>query len=224
MPLYEKLYVLKDNEKFVQKYQKDFLLFQIYSLKVLREAYVLWPELPWFIRKNTPRAVQDLIEESPCFPDKVLQLKLNEYHIRQAVDVLSKYQTCNVPISQDPVVQQNLYKLTSKQGDEALSILQNALQQGQFSDKMAELAVQTGHKFLAKDKYYLHWQFSKKFARAAALKHQVIADGSICYTFPTIQLTKGCMNHCSHCDSRAEPHLSHMPWPMFRALYRELNK
>lgn len=221
---YEKLYFLRNDEKFVRKYLNDFLIFQIYSPAVLRGAYALWPGLPWYIKKNMPRKIQDFVDKSPFLSDKILRKKLNEYTIQQAVHVLSSYQACDVPISQDLTVAKNRYKLTSRHGDKALAILKNALQRKQFSDKMADLAVYSSHKFLAKDKYYLHWQFSKKFARAATLKHQLIADGSICYTFPSIQLTKGCLNHCSHCDSRAEPHLSHMPWPMFRALYRALNK
>ena len=90
---------------------------------------------------------------------------------------------------------------------------------------MADLAVRSGHKFLAEGKYYLGWKFSSKFARYVTIKHCMQGDNTICYyTFPAIQLTKGCMNHCSHCDSRAEAHLSHMPWPMFRSLHRALNR
>ena len=224
MKYYEKLYFFKDDGKFVQGHLADFLLFQIYSPKVLRKAYAKWPELPWFIRENVPKDIQVLIEKSPHYSDKVLRTKLNEYHIRQAVDVLSKYQACDVPMTQDPTVPQNRYKLTSKRGDKALLILQNALQQKQFSNKMADLAVHSTHKFLAEGKYYLDWKFPSKFARCATIEHCMQGDNSICYTFPAIQLTKGCMNHCSHCDSRAEAHLSHMPWPMFQSLHRALNK
>lgn len=223
MTYYEKLYLLKDDKKLIQERLDDFLLFQVYSPTILRKAYARWPELPWFIRENTPEDIQRLIEKSSHFSDKAIQLKLNEYYIRQAVDVLSKYQACDTPITQDPTVPKNRYKLTSKQGDKALLILQNALKEKQFSDTMADLAIHTSHKFLSKDKYYIQYKFSKKMASSLAWPDEDEA-GQIHYEFPTIQLTKGCMNRCSHCDSKAEPHLSHMPWPIFRSLYRGLNK
>ena len=224
MQYYEELYIFKNNKKFVQRYLHDFLLFQIYSVSVLRQAYPNWPATRWYLRENTPLLIQELIEKSPFLSNEDLQLKLNEYYISQAVSALSSYQACDTPITQDSFFPQNRYKLTSKKGDKALSVLKIALQKRQFSDKMADLAIRTGHKFLFKQDYYIDFKFPKWFAGALTKKHQMIEDNSVCYIFPAIQLTKGCMNHCSHCDSRAEPHLSHMPWPVFCSLYRNLNR
>ena len=224
MRYYERLYTLKDNKKIVQKYLNDFLLFQIYSPEILHQAYISWPELPWFIKKNVPQKVQDLIENSSYVSGKVLQTQLNEYYIRCAVDVLSAYQSCDTPITQDKTIPQNRYKLTAEKGDKALVILQNALQEKHFSNQMADLAIRSGHKFLADDKYYRYPKISFQMASAYALPIRPEGEKETNWMFPTIQLTQGCLNHCSHCDSCAEPHLSHMPWPIFRGLYRNLNK
>ena len=224
MYYYEKLYFLKDNKKAVIKNLNYFLLFQIYSPTVLRQAHDTYTELPWYVWENAPLQIKSLTNESPKMNDQQLQVHLNKYHIQQAVSVLSAYQTCNTPLTLDKSVQQIQYKLTSKQGDKALSLLRDALSKKQFTDKMAQLALYSGHKFLAQDKYYIKWKFPKYFARFLTIKHRQIEDNSIHYTFPTIQLTKGCQNKCSHCDSRAEPHLSHMPWPIFKSIYRGLNK
>ena len=224
MKSYEKLYFLRNNKKVVQEYLGNFLLFQIYSVPVIRYSYPDWPAVRWYLRQNTPDEIQNLIEKSPYLSNEVLQEKLNEYHIRQAVRVLAAYQSCDTPITQDPSVSKNRYKLTTKHGDKALTLLQKALQEKKFSDEMADLAVRTSHKFLAEDKYYLRWRFSKKYASLLAIPATEEGDTEESWIFPAIQLTRGCLNHCSHCDSRAEPHLSHMPWPLFRGLYRNFNE
>ena len=224
MKYYEKLYFFKEDKKLVQERVNDFLLYQIYSVPVLRKIYPEWPAFRWFLRQNTPTEIQSLIEKSPYLSDEKLRLELNEYHSRQAVQVLSAYQACDTPITQDKTVPVNRYKLTTRHGDKALAILQNALKQKQFSDKMADLAVRSSHKFLMEDKYYLRWRFSEKYVSDLAFPVQEKGDTEKAWMFPIIQLTQGCLNHCSHCDVRAEAHLSHMPWPLFRGLYRNLNK
>ena len=220
----EKLYFLRNDDKSIQNYLKDFFLFQIYSPLILRRIYPNWLAQRWYLRKNTPVEIQELIEKSPYLSNKILQEKLNEYYIRQAVQALSAYQACDTPITQDPTIAKNRYKFTSEHGDKALAILKNALQKKQFTDKMTNLAVRAGHKFLAEDKYYLRWNFSKKIVSLLSIPVKEEGDTEESWMFPTIQLTRGCLNHCSHCDSNAEPHLSHMPWPLFRGLYRNFNK
>ena len=220
----EELYFLKDNEKIVRKYQNDFLLFQIYSVPVIRRAYPDWLSTSWELKENTPEEIHQLIEKSPSLSDKLLNKRINEYYISRAIAVLSAYQACDTPITQDKTVPQNRSKLTSKMGDKALSVLKNAVEKGRFSDQMADLAIRTGHKFLADDKYYIRCNFSAKDARRLAISSYEIGKKEADYMFPAIQLTQGCLNNCSHCDSRATSHLSHMPWPLFRTLYRGLNK
>ncbi len=203
----------------------DCLLFQIYSPTVIRQAYLPWPTLPKYLRDNTPEDIVKLIEQSPYLSDKALKEKLNERAISLAVQTLEKYKSCDVPFTQDIKVPQQRVKLTSRAGDEALLILKNALANKQYTDKMAHLALCTSHKFLFDSKYYLPLYITKSTADALTLPMRKKKKGPIlAYKFPVIQLTKGCQNHCSHCDSRAEPHLSHMPWPIFVAWYRGLNK
>jgi len=130
MKIYEKVYFLRNNKKVVQECVNDFLLYQIYSPRILRCAYPDWLSKWWYIRQNTPSEIQNLIEKSPYLSDKELQKRLNEYHIRQAVRVLSAYQSCDMPITQDPSIPKTRYKLTTKHGDKALTRLQKALQAG----------------------------------------------------------------------------------------------
>lgn len=225
MKCYDHLYSFSSDKKLVQQCLGDFLLYQIYSPVVVRQLYRDWPILPVYLKDNVPEDIVRLMENSPYLSNKVLQEKLNERAIYQAVSVLESYQSCDVPLTTDPTVPKNRLKLTSKRGDKALLILKNALVNKQYTDKMANLALRTSHKFLFDSKYYLPIHVSKDKADALAFPIRYEKDGPIvAYKFPAIQLTKGCMNHCSHCDSRAEAHLSHMPWPIFVALHRGLNQ
>ena len=141
MRYYEKLELLKKHPKTIKKRLGDFLLFQIYSPSVLRQAHSDRSELPWYIWEKITSEIRELINETHNINDKQLEYRLNEYHIRQAVSVLSAYQTCNTPITQDRTIHQYPYKWTSQRGDKALSILKNALAEKQFSNKMADLAL-----------------------------------------------------------------------------------
>lgn len=220
----EALYILKNNEKTVQNCLYDYLLYQVYSPEVIRQAYVRWSEFSWAIRENVPDEIQDLIVKNIFFSNKELQQKINAFEIKQAVQVLKGYQSCDTPITQNPHMAQNRYNLLSKKGEKALKILEQAEQQKHFSNQMADLAVASTHKFLGEDKYFLGLKINKKDAAYFALPFRSDKDKRIRYMFPAIQLTKGCLNNCSHCDSRAKPFLSHMPWPLARNLYRQFNR
>lgn len=224
MKYYEKLFFLKENKKTARELLGDFLLYQIYSVPVLRSAYPNWPALPWFLKKNTPNEIQELIEKSPYLSDKDLREKLNAYQIQKAVQILKEYQNCGVPLTQDPTIRQTRRKLTSPKGDKALKILQDALSEKNFSDKIARLAIRAGHKFLIDPDFFRKWYISRQFAKNLTFEDFNPTTQEKCYSFPAIQLTKGCVNHCSHCGARATSHLSHMPWPVFKTLYTALNK
>ncbi|MBE6446864.1 MAG: hypothetical protein E7021_05640 [Alphaproteobacteria bacterium] len=222
---YRILYLFKNNPKIVQRFLNQFLLFQIYSPEIIRQAFRRWPEVPEFIRQSTPEDAEDLIESSFMFSEDELKSKINRYYIENAVWVLKNYQNCAVPLTKDPIVKQTQRKLTSKQGDKALKILQKAKEKKQWTDKMAKLAVACSHKFLFDPKYYRQFNITAGLANAMAIPHlDEKANPTGDYRFPAIQLTKGCTNNCSHCCERAEPHLSHMPWPIFTALYDSFNK
>ena len=222
---YRTLYLFRNNKKIVQRFLNQFLLFQIYSPEIVRESFRRWPEVPEFIRQSTPEEAEDLIESSFLFNDEKLNEKINQYYIEDAVRVLKAYQNCAVPLTKDTSVKQTRRKLTSKQGDKALKILQQAKDKKQYSDKMAKLAVASSHKFLFEPKYYRQFKITADLANAMAIPH-LDKNGNPTgdYRFPAIQLTKGCTNNCSHCCERAESHLSHMPWPVFTTLYDGFNK
>ena len=220
---YRTLYLFRNNKKIVQRFLNQFLLFQIYSPEIVRKSFRHWPEVPEFIRQSTPEEAEDLIESSFLFNDKKLNEKINQYYIENAVQVLKAYQNCAVPLTKDTSVKQTRRKLTSKQGDKALKILQKAKEKKQWTDKMAKLAIASSHKFLFDPKYYRQFNITAGLANAMAIPHlDEKANPTGDYRFPAIQLTKGCTNNCSHCCERAKPHLSHMPWPIFTALYEVL--
>ena len=222
MHYYDKLYFLRNNENYVQNiaHLEDFLMFRIYSVPILSFAHQMWSQIPWYLKQNTPPEVQNMIE-NPGIPS-LLNQQLNAYHIQRAIQVLSAYQACDVPLTQDKSVSQKCYKLTSTVGDKALI----KLKQAQPTDKMADLAIRTSHKFLAEDQYYMSFHIDKEMADLLITPMYLTQGDTIRRTelYPRIQLTKGCLNHCSHCDVCAEPIVSHMPWPMFRGLYRALDK
>lgn len=215
----EELYCYRNEPEFAKKNLGYFLLFQIYSAPIIRETYRKWPELPAFIRENTPAEIVTLIDKSTHFSDRKLRKRLNQYYIEKAVQVLKNYQNCAVPLTDDPTIKQTRRKLTSAVGDRNLKILERAKEQRVFTDKMADLAIHCTHKFLFDSKNYRSWHISSKLAQAMAQDH---GNGEI--TFPAIQLTKGCGNNCSHCCERATNHLSHMPWPVFVNLYKAFQK
>ncbi len=219
MKAYEKLYRFKDNPKFIEKNIGDFLLYQIYSPCVIRTCYPLWPQLPKVYRENTPPEIESLMEMSPFLNTDQLAQKLNRYQIEKAIKVLKSYQNCSVPLTQDQSVKKTRRKLTSSVGDSNLKILQQALQKGNYSNAMADLAVRCSHKFLFDKRNYRHWHISSEMAKKLA-KERIWSV----WLFPAIQLTKGCENRCSHCCDRAESNLSHMPWPVFVDIYKGLNR
>ncbi len=222
---YKTLYALKNNPKIVRRFLNQFLLFQIYTPEIVRQSFRRWPELPEFIRKSTPEKAEYLIESSFLFNDEKLNEKINQYYIDNAVCVLKSYQNCAVPLTKDQTVKQTRRKLTSNKGDKALKILQKAKEKKQWTDKMAKLAVACSHKFLFDPKYYRQFNITAGLANAMAIPHLDEKENPTGdYRFPAIQLTKGCTNNCSHCCERAKPHLSHMPWPIFTALYDGFNK
>lgn len=224
MKHYENLYFFKDDPKVVRKYLNDFLLFQIYSPEVIRQAYVRWPELNWSFRDNTPEDIKELIYKSPLFSQNKLKSRLNELQIKRAVAILKGYQACDVPLTNNPEIPQNRYNLLSRKGEKALNILNQALENNTFTDKMSQLALSASHKFLADEAHYISFSITKEKAKSLIFPFKNKKDGKPLYDFPTIQITQGCLNHCSHCDSRATTKIAHMPWPLFRYLYKSLNK
>ncbi len=199
-----------------------FLMAGIYSPVVIRAAADNWNSLPFYVTEDTPLPIQEIIHQSSALTDNEIQYRLNKYAIKRAVEVLSQYHDCPVPLtnrSDIPVTRQNLL---SEKGEKALAVLRQAVQQKYYTDKMARLAHKTTHKHLMDLSYYVSWRLPAKLL----LQEYTFLDENrtVAYNFPTIQLTQGCVNNCSHCMAEAEPKLSHMPYPMFLGLFTCLNK
>lgn len=218
----EVLFLFRNSKKVVNKAILPFLLYQVYSSLIIRKAYQEWDRIPEHFKENTPLEIQELIRQSSNFSNEELNEKLNQITIKNAISVLKEYQNCDVPFAENQHVEQKRMKLTSQKGDNILSLLENYYKQGIFSDRIALLALRASHKFLFDERYYLKVNITSSIARTLAIKGYM--GKQKVYIFPKIQLTKGCLHQCSHCDSRAEPYLSHMPWPVFRMLYERLNR
>ena len=223
MTIYEQLYANKENENFIQEQLNDFLLYQIYSPKVIKAMHCVWPNTEKYLRENTPTEIQNLIQQSESLSEGHIQEKLNQFWINKAVYVLENAQSLLLPLTQDVAIPQTKQNLLSSKGQNALGILKNAVSQHHYTNQIADLAIRSGHKFLFDSSYFKDFSISKETANAL-LKVEFNQHKSPYLNFPILQLTKGCSRHCSHCCSRAEAHLSHMPWMMFTSLHRGLNK
>ena len=215
MRWHEELYCNRKKPDYVNDRLNHYLLLQIYSLLVIRAAAEKWKCASPLLLGSTPPKIRSLIEQSHDLSDQKVKNALNQYLLENAIDVLTKYQSCLVPLTEDPTVERTMRKLTSEQGDRNLQILRQASNDKRYTDEMADLAVKCSHKFLFDDKNFRQWPITAEFARDCAISYE-----HSLYSFPTLQLTKGCPNGCSHCDCRAENHLSHMPWPVFVNLYK----
>jgi len=223
MTFYEQLYAVKDRENFIPENLDDFLLYQIYSPKIIKALHHTWFNRENYLKENTPVEIQNLIQQAPLFSEGQIREELNQFWVKRAIHILESTQKLLIPMTQDVSVAQTKRNLLSPKGLAVLGILKNALSQNHCSDEVMELAIHSGHKFLFDASYFKHFAFSKEEANAL-LKVESDEQKRQFLNFPVLQLTKGCSHQCSHCCSRAKPPLSQMPWIMFTALHRGLNK
>lgn len=225
MILFEQMYQDKDNPK-VSCFLEEFLLFEIYSPTIVHLAHNRWEKLPDYVKDSIHPEIQNLIQEADSFSDTELQKKINAHTITHAVNVLSGYKTCSIPLTTDKSIPTIRKNLLSPRGESALGILSNALNNHQWTDTMAELALRTSHKFLMDMSYYKTPHITKEQADSYILISKIKSrkDNSLAHFFPILQLTNGCLNHCSHCFCNASNHLSYMPYPLWRGLYESLDK
>ena len=207
----------------VSKILDAYLLLNIYSPVVIREAFHQWDSQKEHVKNALPIDIKELIKNSPQFSDDDIRRKLNKYTIQKAVQVLKGYKKCSLPLTQDPKVNSFQYNLLSEKGKRALHILFNADKKGHYSDAITSLAIATSHKFLMDFSYYKTPEITKELAEALLI-HGQAKDGKMQYAFPILKLSKGCTNNCSHCMNCAEPHVSHMPFPLWCALHKALNQ
>ncbi len=240
------LYFFRNNKRIVVRNLETYLIAQIYSPMVLRCAQKYWDFLSMPAHESVSDEIRDLICLSPDMTDKELQSRLNEIYVRRGIEVLSGYQDCLVPLSQDTHVLQTKRNLLSQKGMKVLTLLENADSRGHYTNQMAKLAMRAGNKQLLDLDFFKPWYVDKKLAKllihtwpaadhnssefkkyiqdhpdAATLKPE---KDPLTRQFPVIQLSQGCTNGCSHCMCRAQGPISHMPYPVFLGLHRSFFK
>ena len=225
MDIFELMYQGKDSYK-VSSFLEDFLLFEIYSPRVLRLAHHRWEELPSYVKNSVHPEIRDLIQKADDFSAIELKNRLNAHTIARAINVLLGYQNCSIPLTKSssvPTIQKNLL---SSRGEWALKRLLLASCHGEQTDAAAELALRTSHKFLMDLSYYKKVHLTLEDADAFILITHKTEKGKeeFFYHLPSVQLTQGCTNGCSHCFCDAKNQLSYMPYPLWRGLYEELDR
>ncbi|MBQ7413780.1 MAG: hypothetical protein IJV07_05895 [Alphaproteobacteria bacterium] len=222
MNLFDCLYLHKDEPRFVSGHLSRYLMAEIYSPAVVRLASERWSELPPWVQDSVHPIFQNIILNKIPASDKNLYMQLNQLLVDRATRVLAAYRDCSVPLTDDPTVPSCRCNLLSQRGELALCSLRNALIKGDFSIETVSLAIRSSHKFLMDMSFYRDFP-GADFKGVDILAFQSAQEGKPVCLFPTLQLTKGCMNGCAHCEVCAEPHLSHMPYPMFRRLWQRLD-
>ena len=242
MSIYDEYNKKKNNEHFVKtgNHLDNFLLFQIYSPQVIRIAKSKWKQQSahtandkkdpsWYLKGNTPMEIQTLITESETLSNDAIQQKLDSFWINHAIHVLEYYHNIDLPLTDNSTIATTKYDLLSSQGLTVLNDLKNAINQintsnqdysqnPTFSNEIVNEAIRASHKFLFDPTYFKSFSFSQQEA------DELITPVSGHHRFPILQLTKGCSHNCPHCCSCASTSKSHMPWMLFTALYRALNK
>ena len=220
---FELSYKLKDeplNEKTRSLHELG-LSYHIYSpvrIRMLSEGYG-----DWYTKEDTPHEIQKLVQEAPSLSDSEIQAKLNKYYIHKAIRTMSAYKGGSVPLTNFPHVETKQINLLSQKGEQTLARLINAAKENDYSDRITLLALRGAHKFLMDTSCYRDFDIDGNFLIA---RHQML-EGPLkdktFYTFPTVQLTKGCYNNCSHCMAEATADsINHMPYPMFIKIFEKL--
>ncbi len=226
MNIFEFVWQNKDNPKIVPKVLDVFLLSEIYSPLIVRQAYDRWSELPFYVKESIHPEMRKIIKNSPNFSNISLHHKINAYTISHAIKVLTAYSNCSIPLTTSKHIPTFKENILSMRGRWALKRLLHAICHNEITDDMAELAMKTSNKFLMDLKYYITWPGLEQFNSIpdALLFDGINIHGQQKYAFPVIQLSSGCQNNCSHCFADAKPHLSHMPYPIWRCFYDGLEK
>ena len=225
MNIFEEFYERSHDPKFVSRALTDYLICEIYSPAVIRQAKTRWADIPFYAQECVHPEIRRVIEASPNLTNAEIQYKIQAHTIARSAKILLAYSNCRTPLTQDPHVQTFRQNFLSKRGQWALAQLLHATTKQPTYD-MYNLALRTGHKFLMDMSYYISWDSSLANGGADLWIEKIQnEDGTgTRYLFPTLQLTKGCLNNCSHCEICAKPQLSHMPYPMWRSLYQSLSK
>ena len=220
---FKNLYEQKDNPSFVSGHLTQYLMSEIYSPAVIRLTHSRLDEIPFYSRESIHPEMQELIDKSPTLSNPELQKKINAHLIARAAKVLFAYSHCQVPLTQNKSIPVHHENFLSDRGKIALKTLLHATTRGEFTHEMADLAIQTSHKFLMDLSYYRN--LIKPESAEILTFHISNKKRDVRYIIPPIiQMTQGCPNHCSHCFASAETKMSYMPYPMWRKIHQTLNR
>ena len=197
------------------------LQFQIYSPVRLR--MLLDKDTPWYIKEDTPKEILALAQKAPSLSDEEIDFELNKYYIHKAIRVMSAYKNGSIPLTSQPHVKTTPQNLLSKVGEECLTHLMNATKKNDYSLDNREIALFSTHKFLLDTRFYCDFDINPQILLHSFMMIEGELTGVKQYIFPTIQLTRGCYNECSHCMASATAkNINHMPYPMFLKIYETL--
>ena len=222
MHTFEKLYDKKNDSAFVALHISRYLMAEIYSPAVIRQAHNRFRDIPFYARESVHIEMRELINQAPTLSDAALQRIINAHLIARAIKILVAYAHCQVPLTKSIHIPIQHKDFLSERGHRALNILLKAVARGSFTSDMADLAVRTSHKFLMDLGYYKNLINSGSAEVLTFYVHNKNKSFNN-YVPPVIQLTQGCPNYCSHCFADARTKMSYMPYPMWRKIYQSLH-
>ncbi len=201
------LYKFRNNIELVKENLYDFLIYNIYSPLILREWNRRKNKIPNYINAQVPSFFKSLMEQT--LSNEQLQEKIHFFWINKAIQVLSGYQACSIPLSEDNRVEKITYNLLSPKGRNWLYRFKHFQEQGQ-------VPINTGHEaFYAANKFLLDLDLfiSLGYLRNCSLLNNAQQSNL------TISMSSGCYNGCCHCGYEAKGPVSHMPYPILLKLY-----
>ena len=204
---------------------KDFhvlgLQYQIYS--PIRVRMLQDKGIPWYIKEDTPKEILELSKKASALSDDEIDFELNKYYMHKAIRVMSAYKNGSIPLTNLPHVETAPQNLLSKEGEKALSYLITAAKEKDYTLRNREIALLGSHKFLLKSYFYRDFDIDAKKIMYSVKFLDGENKGKTHHIFPTIQITRGCYNECSHCMANATAkNINHMPYPMFVKIYEAL--
>ncbi len=213
----------QDDFDFVEQFLPDFLLAEIYSSTVFRQARAVWNDLPFYVRENIPTAIQKLILTP--MPSKKCTEMINRYWLKRGIEVLEGYRNCPIPLSNDKRIHgvhfTGAYRnLLSFKGERRLALLKRAQEEGRISNALAQKAKEGAHKFLLDFDLFVGFDYLKSIPHNARVQEFIKNQKKEYEPDMQVVLTSGCYNGCVHCGYGATGPVSHMPYPLFFKLFK----
>lgn len=203
------------------------IMAEIYTPAIIMRTYEIFKKLPPFLQELPDKFIANLIKNADEFSEKEIQTKLNTYWTKRGLLVLKGYQKTPLPLTESTKAYPKAkhVNLLSPNGEKALLYLTKAAQKRIFTRESAFIGQISSNKILLDLSLYKNFDIP-----ADTLVRRYNSEAEDKYasqtrlSFPILQLTKGCPNNCSHCIARAQPKITHMPYPLFLQLHNHLWK